>query len=136
MFRPGYQADDTSSDTVAEGVDHTVVHNVESQHGYYETREVTTRHGQAKTCKIVCFSTNDPTNPKNWSKARKWTVTLTLSWVCFSVAFASAVITPGIAGVVERFDTSSEVALLTVTLFVYGFGIEVGQFVNLLVQPY
>ncbi|PCD29549.1 hypothetical protein AU210_012085 [Fusarium oxysporum f. sp. radicis-cucumerinum] len=123
MFRPGYQADDTSSDTDAEGVDHTVVHNVESQHGYYETRDVTTRHGQAKTCKIVCFSTNDPTNPKNWSKARKWTVTLTLSWVCFSVAFASAVITPGISGVVERFDTSSEVALLTVTLFVYGFGI-------------
>uniref|UniRef100_A0A0D2Y6B2 Major facilitator superfamily (MFS) profile domain-containing protein n=1 Tax=Fusarium oxysporum (strain Fo5176) TaxID=660025 RepID=A0A0D2Y6B2_FUSOF len=123
MFRLGYQADDTSSDTVAEGVDHTVVHNVESQHGYYETRDMTTRHGQAKTCKIVCFSTNDPTNPKNWSKARKWTVTLTLSWVCFSVAFASAVITPGIAGVVERFDTSSEVALLTVTLFVYGFGI-------------
>ncbi|KAF5664593.1 multidrug resistance [Fusarium circinatum] len=117
MPRPGY---DTSSDTAAEG---TTVDNTESQHDYYETRTVTTREGESKTCKIVCFSANDATNPKNWSKARKWTVTLTLSWVCFAVAFASAVITPGIAGVVKRFDTSSEVALLTVTLFVYGFGI-------------
>ncbi|KAF5535204.1 c6 zinc finger domain-containing protein [Fusarium phyllophilum] len=107
------QIDDTSSDTIAEGVDHTVDHNVESQHGHYETRQITTRQGKTKICKIVCFSTNDLTNPKNWSKARKWTVTLTLSWVCFAVAFASAVITPGISGVVERFDTSSEVALLT-----------------------
>ncbi|CCT73905.1 probable multidrug resistance protein [Fusarium fujikuroi IMI 58289] len=123
ILRPGYQADNTSSDTIADGATRTVNHNVESQHGHYETRSVTTRQGEAKTCKIVCFSTNDPTNPKNWSKARKWTVTLTLSWVCFAVAFASAVITPGIAGVVERFDTSSEVALLTITLFVYGFGI-------------
>lgn len=123
MLRPGYQADDTSSDTIADGGGHTVNQNVESQHDHYETREITTRQGEAKTCKIVCFSANDPTNPKNWSKARKWTVTLTLSWVCFAVAFASAVITPGIAGVVERFDASSEVALLTITLFVYGFGI-------------
>ncbi|KAI1024503.1 hypothetical protein LB503_007088 [Fusarium chuoi] len=111
MLRPGYQADDTSSDTIADGGGHTVNQNVESQHDHYETREITTRQGEAKTCKI------------NWSKARKWTVTLTLSWVCFAVAFASAVITPGIAGVVERFDASSEVALLTITLFVYGFGI-------------
>ncbi|VTT64161.1 unnamed protein product [Fusarium fujikuroi] len=123
ILRPGHQADDTSSDTIADGGGHTVNHNVESQHGHYETREIKTRQGEAKTCKIVCFSANDPTNPKNWSKARKWVVTLTLSWVCFAVAFASAVITPGIAGVVERFDTSSEVALLTITLFVYGFGI-------------
>ncbi|KAF5644108.1 multidrug resistance [Fusarium sp. NRRL 52700] len=117
MLRPGY---DSSSDTAAEG---TAVDNTESQHDYYETRNVTTRQGESKTCKMVCFSANDPTNPKNWSKARKWTVTLTLSWVCFSVAFASAVITPGISGVAERFKTSSEVALLTITLFVCGFGI-------------
>ncbi|KAF5627242.1 multidrug resistance [Fusarium tjaetaba] len=121
------RVDDTSSDTIAERVDHTVEQNVESQHGHYETRQITTRQGEAKTCKIVCFSANDPTNPKNWSKARKWTVTLTLSWVCFAVAFASAVITPGIVGVVERFDTSDEVALLTITLFVYGFGIGRGS---------
>jgi hypothetical protein len=48
---------------------------------------------------------------------------MTVSFVCFAVAFASAVVTPGIEGVAEEFDTSFEIALLSITLFVIGFGI-------------
>lgn len=48
---------------------------------------------------------------------------MTLGWVCFAVAFGSAVITPGIFGVAERFNVSEEIALLSITLFVVGFGI-------------
>ena len=43
--------------------------------------------------------------------------------VCFTVAFNSAVITADIGGVAEEFGVSEEAALLSVTLFVIGFGI-------------
>jgi hypothetical protein len=48
---------------------------------------------------------------------------MTLSWICFAVAFSSAVVTPGIQGVAEEFNVSEEVALLSITVFVIGFGI-------------
>ncbi|THG99595.1 hypothetical protein EW026_g2776 [Hermanssonia centrifuga] len=43
--------------------------------------------------------------------------------VCFVVAFASSVVTADIEGVCETFGVSEEVGLLTITLFVVGFGI-------------
>lgn len=42
---------------------------------------------------------------------------------CFCVAFNSAVITSDIAGVATTFHVSEEVALLTITVFVVGFGV-------------
>jgi hypothetical protein len=42
---------------------------------------------------------------------------------CFVVAFSSSIVTPDIAGVAEEFNVSQEVALLSITLFVVGFGI-------------
>ena len=46
-----------------------------------------------------------------------------VSAVCFVVAFSSSVVTADIRGVSEEFGVSEEVSLLTVTLFVIGFGI-------------
>ncbi|KAK5241980.1 Synaptic vesicle transporter SVOP, partial [Exophiala xenobiotica] len=89
----------------------------------YELRDITNADGEVKLYKMVVFGPADPENPRNFSKTRKWVITMTLSWVCFAVAFSSAVITPGILGVAEHFHTSEEVALLTITLFVVGFGI-------------
>ena len=45
---------------------------------------------------------------------------------CFVVAFASSVITADIIGVEKEFHVSEEVALVTITVFVIGFG--VGRF--------
>lgn len=42
---------------------------------------------------------------------------------CFVVAFASSVITADIIGVEREFDISEELALVSVTLFVVGFGV-------------
>jgi multidrug resistance protein len=42
---------------------------------------------------------------------------------CFAVAFNSAVITADLEGVSETFSVSEEVSLLTITLFVVGFGV-------------
>ncbi|KAK5633640.1 hypothetical protein RRF57_009354 [Xylaria bambusicola] len=73
--------------------------------------------------RLVTFRPGDPENPKNWSKAYKWYVTMVVAATCFVVAFASSVVTPDIDGVAEEFQVSEEVALLSITLFVVGFGI-------------
>lgn len=73
--------------------------------------------------KLVTFTPNDPENPKNWSKAYKWYCTMVVAVTCFVVAFASSVITADLVGVQEQFHVSEEVALLTITVFVVGFGV-------------
>ncbi|KAI1633870.1 major facilitator superfamily domain-containing protein [Biscogniauxia mediterranea] len=73
--------------------------------------------------KLVTFDHDDPENPKNWSKVYKWYCTMVVACTCFVVAFASSVVTADIAGVAKEFNVSEEVALLSITLFVVGFGV-------------
>lgn len=79
--------------------------------------------GNIERYELVTWKVNDPENPKNWSKAYKWWCTMCVALTCFVVAFNSAVITADIEGVAEEFHVSEEVALLTITLFVVGFGV-------------
>lgn len=79
--------------------------------------------GKIERYELVTWKVNDPENPKNWSKAYKWWCTMCVALTCFVVAFNSAVITADIEGVAEEFHVSEEVALLTITLFVVGFGV-------------
>lgn len=80
-------------------------------------------HTQPQDYQLVTFVEGDPENPKNWSKAYKWWCTMIVALTCFCVAFNSAVITADLKGVEETFGVSEEVALLTITLFVVGFGV-------------
>ncbi len=73
--------------------------------------------------KLVTFVPDDPANPKNWSKPYKWYCTMVVAITCFVVAFCSAVITADIAGVMKEFNVSEEVGLVSITVFVLGFGI-------------
>ncbi len=73
--------------------------------------------------KLVAFTPDDPENPKNWSKPLKWYITMVIAITCFVVAFCSSVITADLIGVSNEFDVSNEVALLTITVFVVGFGV-------------
>ncbi|KAM5442358.1 Synaptic vesicle transporter SVOP [Microsporum ferrugineum] len=79
--------------------------------------------GKIEDYKLVTFTVGDPENPKNWSKPYKWYCTMVVSFTCFVVAFSSSVITSDLKGVMDEFDVSEEVALLTITLFVIGFGV-------------
>ena len=98
-------------------------YNVESARGELEGRmEPDGKHHY----KLVTFTPNDPENPKNWSKAYKWYCTMVVAVTCFVVAFASSVITADLIGVQEEFNVSEEVALVSITVFVVGFG--VGEF--------
>ncbi|KUI55667.1 hypothetical protein VP1G_03029 [Cytospora mali] len=79
--------------------------------------------GKEKHYDLVTFTPGDPENPKNWSKACKWYITMVVAVTCFVVAFTSSVVTADFIGVEETFNVSEEVALLTVTVFVIGFGV-------------
>jgi multidrug resistance protein len=48
---------------------------------------------------------------------------MVVAFTCFTVAFNSAVITADLEGVSEEFHVSLEVSLLTITMFVIGFGV-------------
>lgn len=84
---------------------------------------VTNKTGKSERYELVTFTPGDKENPKNWSKAYKWYCTLIVAVTCFAVAFDSAVVTAGIEGPMREFGVSEEVSLLTVTLFVVGFGV-------------
>ena len=86
-------------------------------------RVTTAKSGRPEEYQLVTFKENDPENPKNFSKAYKWWCTMIVALTCFAVAFNSAVITADLVGVSEEFNVSEEVSLLTITLFVVGFGV-------------
>ncbi|KFY14468.1 hypothetical protein V492_02596 [Pseudogymnoascus sp. VKM F-4246] len=69
------------------------------------------------------FAPGDTDNPKNWSNTFKWYCTLIVCLTCFTVSFTSTVITPGIDDVAREFQISKEVSLLTISLFIIGFGL-------------
>jgi multidrug resistance protein len=79
--------------------------------------------GKIEQYELVTFKFNDPANPKNWSKGYKWYCTLVVAFTCFVVAFDSGVITADLEGVSKAFDVSNEIALLSITVFVIGFGV-------------
>ncbi|THH21322.1 hypothetical protein EW146_g219 [Bondarzewia mesenterica] len=72
---------------------------------------------------IVDWEDDDPENPRNWSKTKKWIITLTVSSLCLAVAFGSAVITGDLKGPQVDLHMSEIVGNLAVTLFVVGFGL-------------
>lgn len=73
--------------------------------------------------KLVTFTENDSGNPKNWSKAYKWWCTMVVAFTCFVVALASSIVTADIPGPRDEFNRSEEVALVTISIFVVGFGV-------------
>ena len=72
--------------------------------------------------RLVVFTDNDKQDPRNWSNMKKWSLTMLLGTVCFDVALGSAIVTGDIEGPMKTFGVSQEVVILTVTLFVLGFG--------------
>ncbi|THH21321.1 hypothetical protein EW146_g218 [Bondarzewia mesenterica] len=81
---------------------------------------------------LVQWAEDDPENPRNFSKVKKWSaclrafcvyITLTVSSLCLAVALGSAIITGDMKGPAEELHMSQIVGNLAVTLFVVGFGL-------------
>ncbi|KAJ3761999.1 MFS polyamine transporter [Lentinula raphanica] len=67
---------------------------------------------------------DDPKNPKNWPKSRKWAATLIVALFTFVSPVASAMIAPGSQQVADEFGITSNVVLDMITsIFVLGFAI-------------
>lgn len=93
---------------------------------------------------LVDWDDEDPQNPRNFSKAKKWQVltflrrfptfiyqhlfraiTISVSSLCLCVALGSAIVTGDLPGPQETLHMSEIVGNLSVTLFVVGFGVGV-----------
>lgn len=95
----------------------------ETADGIIPKRTISRVSGQKEDHNLVTFTLNDPENPKNWSKGFKWYCTMLVAVTCFVVAFASSVITADLEGPAATFNVSREVTLVTITVFVVGFGV-------------
>lgn len=85
------------------------------------TRIMTHQSEKRPIMHYVNWDVNDPECPYNWSSTRRWIYTFAVAGLVVSAAFGSSVITGRLNGVVESFGCSEEVAILQVSLMVFGF---------------
>lgn len=64
---------------------------------------------------------NDPENPLNWPRSKKWRVTMTLALTTVIVTFASSIYSAGVVKISQEFGISTLVATLGLSLYVWGF---------------
>ncbi|CBX92571.1 hypothetical protein IAQ61_006040 [Plenodomus lingam] len=72
---------------------------------------------------IDWYGDNDPQNPRNWSRGKKYFVTAEIVLLTFSVYIGSAIYTAGLQDVMIKFGVAQVPALLGLTLYVAGYGL-------------
>ena len=64
----------------------------------------------------------DPYNPQNWSRARKWVVTLIVSGFAFMAPLSSSTVAPALPQIGQEFKISNDlVRQMTLSIFLLGF---------------
>ena len=67
---------------------------------------------------------NDPENPFNWSKRRKWIITIVTSFFTFLVALIGSSWPIGLGSFVQDMNiTNQELGLFTISIYPLGFGL-------------
>ena len=75
--------------------------------------------GREKDANLVEWNgPNDPENPMNWSRGRKWMITLAMGSMTWVITFASSVFSTATVVTAHEFHTSEEVMILGTSLFV------------------
>lgn len=69
------------------------------------------------------YGPDDPENPRNWSRAKRFWVTFCICFLTFSVYIGSAIYSAGIQDIVRFFGVSQVAATLGLTLFVLGYAL-------------
>lgn len=67
------------------------------------------------------FSPGDVENPKNWSRARRWYITVVSVLLVVNATFASSSPSGCLDGIAETFNISAEASGLVITLFLLGY---------------
>jgi len=64
---------------------------------------------------------DDPGNPKNWSRRKRWVITAVGSILTFSVTFSSSIFSVAINPVAKEYNIGTVTSTLGVSLFLFGF---------------
>ncbi|KAF8861676.1 MFS general substrate transporter [Acephala macrosclerotiorum] len=64
---------------------------------------------------------DDPENPMNFPRSKKWIITISTAFITFCVSFSSSVFSTATEITAYEFDVSLEVMILGVSLYVLGF---------------
>ena len=72
---------------------------------------------------VVEYIPHDPRNPMHFPQWKKWVITILVAFATLAVAFVSAAYSGGVVQIIKEFGSSSEIAILGVSLFVMGFAI-------------
>ena len=66
----------------------------------------------------------DPKNPRNWSKRRKWGATLVVSSFTFISPVASTMVAPALASIASDFDITNKVeSQMVLSIFVLAYAV-------------
>ncbi|KZF19847.1 MFS general substrate transporter [Xylona heveae TC161] len=88
--------------------------NALTSHGQQEKEE-----GEDDSNNIVDFSENDPGDPRNWPKSRKWTTTMIVSGSVFLMPLSSSIVAPSLQTISHQMHMHSDVeAQLVLSAFV------------------
>lgn len=71
----------------------------------------------------ITWIPEDPRNPMQFSRTKKWFITMMVAIATLAVALVSSAYTGGVAEIEREFKIGSEVATLGVSLFVLGFAV-------------
>ncbi|KAM5514799.1 major facilitator superfamily transporter [Fusarium oxysporum f. sp. phaseoli] len=82
-----------------------------------------TGHGTADSPYLVDFLPNDSRNALNFSRSKKWLITILQAIATLAVTFASTAYSGGLSSILMHFHVSTEVAILGISMFVLGFAI-------------
>ena len=113
--------------------DHKLTDQVQQDENFLEVSNNTMDEGiQTETSNslskeqlsLVTWDTpNDPENPMNWSKQRKWLVVVAASMTTFCVSFSSSIFSTAVSATAKEFQVGEEVMILGVSLYIVGFAI-------------
>ena len=67
------------------------------------------------------FAPGDVENPKNWSSARRWYITVVSVFLVVNATFASSSPSGSLRGITHQFGISEEVGGLVITVFLLGY---------------
>lgn len=81
-------------------------------------------HTQDRTPLHICFEDGDKSNPRNFSKAKKWYITIFAAWMNFSLSMSISQMFLGFKQISQDFGVSMEIATLAgITMIALGGGI-------------
>lgn len=70
---------------------------------------------------LLAFHPTDKDNPKNWSKARRWYITVVATLLSLNATMASSAPSGALISIASTFHVSEEAAELNLTLFLLGY---------------